>query len=217
MAQRRILSVDTAFDSTLRKIALARQRFYDRKISVTYEIRQLGEHNANRDNLLKLCKLKLDPNDDQSPNYFDALVVSSHGIEGVVQDNEDSPDGILFSENDSNEMIGTIAKDRMVYLFSCRTANSNLPQRLIDAGASMFVGFKDSPVWDSDEGMDFWLGIDLAFVECVIRNRRTTAFWRLREDFLERIEDDRPYAPPIYRMDLDRIRESLANMVVIEP
>ena len=49
MSQRRILSIDTSFDSSLRKFAKNREDFYDTKVSATYEIRQLGEHNANRE------------------------------------------------------------------------------------------------------------------------------------------------------------------------
>lgn len=213
MAERHILSVDTSYDEWLRFFTMARWSLYDDMAANAhrYEITRLGEARANRANLLDACVRRRDG--DPARPHFDALVVCSHGEAGRVADDTDSPDETLFSAED--DRLGDIAGGRAVYLFACKTADSDLPERLIDGGATLFVGFREEPRWISQEGADVWRQLDLVLVQYMVLGRGRPAFERKRDDILEEIEENRLPVARRYE-DMPLVRDLEHMMVAVD-
>ncbi len=76
MAIRRVLSVDTAYESDLRWFANARAGLYD-EIGGQIDVRQLGQIDANRDTLLRLCECRLNRG-DRARNVRSARFLTFH-------------------------------------------------------------------------------------------------------------------------------------------
>lgn len=188
MPDYRVLSIDTAYDRFLRLFANNRRRFYQSLDPEVFEIEQPPELLANRDNLLSLCTLLEDEDNPASNPYYQFLAVCSHGTEGVIKCRDAGLETVLFSQDDTEKEIRVIARSRRIYLFACRTANSDLPEMLVDYGALCVVGFSKSPRWGGAQGNQFWRDIDRRFLECFGREPIRAAFQTAKDELLARID-----------------------------
>ena len=145
-----LLSVDTASDESTAWVALSRGDLYARWAGI-FTVHRLSGGLARRDHLFSAVRQV----------RYRAITVSAHGAPGVVLDGSGQA---LFGEGDSREDLALLAAGREVYLCACRSLEGELGERLIDAGATLVVGFTEDPAWEHDEGRRAFARVDRALL-----------------------------------------------------
>lgn len=204
---RQLLSVDTGYDVDLGWFASERTGFYGGSVA------QLKQADANRPNFLEKCRQR-----NAARPLYDAIAICTHGGNGKVYDYRGDVYRELFSESDSDEDLRTVGEGRCVYVFACETANSTLPDRLIGFGATIFVGFADSPSWQSEVTRRHWRDLDHSFLDCLIADGDATALRTVQTSNMRRIgmliesglhQNELP--------DLKKMAKTIESMVIVGP
>lgn len=206
-----VLSVDTAYEPDLLLFARGRADMY-RELGGQFAVTVLGQTAAERARVLRAL-VRADASDEP----YRAIVVSSHGEPSRVLD-DDSPDGVLLSDQMDEADVGRWAKGpaggRMLYFCCCFTAKGPLFDMLVRLGAAGVVGFTAEPSWSSTEGQRIWRDLDLEIVRSILNMQGATAITRIREHYLDRIASVAASAGDRYRIDLDRMKGTLETMII---
>ena len=207
MPELRTLSVDTNYDASLSWFREARRDLYKDLVG-SHNIDPLSTISANKGQMFKrLFKA------EENGKPYSAVVISSHGQPGVVLDN-DSPDEILFSVDDDNELLRAF-NNKTIYLCCCKSALDGLPEKLVTLGANLVIGFTESPKWETTDGARMWKKFDLEMVECAIFGQGPAAFERERDQFLDRIYCKLQTPSASIRADFNSMQSVLSTMIIL--
>jgi hypothetical protein len=206
-----VLSIDTAYEPDLVLFARGRTDLY-RELGAQFAISTLGQTAADRSRVLRTLA-----RGDSAGAPYGAIVVSSHGEASRVLD-DDSPDGVLLSSDDSEADLATWARSTMggrtLYFCCCYTAKGPLFDRLAMLGAKAVIGFTGQPAWSSTEGQRIWRDLDLEIVRSILHGQGAAAIERVRDHFVDRIEKSIGSAANNYRNDLEKMKSTLETMVI---
>lgn len=205
-----VLSIDTAYEPDLMLFARGRADLY-REVGGQFAVTTLGQTAAERARVLRTL-VRADADEP-----IRAIVVSSHGEPSRVLD-DDSPDGVLLSDQMDDVDIGRWAKGpaggRLLYFCCCFTARGPLFDKLLKLGAAGVIGFTEEPAWSSTEGQRIWRDLDLEIVRTILNGQGHGAIERVRAHYLDRVACARASAGDRYAADLDRMKSTLETMVI---
>lgn len=206
-----VLSIDTAYEPDLVLFARGRTDLY-REIGAQFTVTTLGQTAADRARVQRTLARA-----DAAGKPYRAILVSSHGEESCVLD-DDSPDGILLSNAMDDAELGRWAKGpregRVIYFCCCYTARGPLVDRLMKLGAGAVIGFTDQPAWSSTEGQRMWRDLDLEIVRSILHGQDAPAITRVRDHFLDRIDRALASAAGNYKADLEKMKRTLETMII---
>ena len=206
-----VLSIDTAYEPDLVLFARGRTDLY-RELGAQFTITTLGQTAADRARVLRT-----QAGGASSGAPYRAIVVSTHGEASRVLD-DDSPDGTLlsddFAEAELKQWARSPAGGRVLYFCCCYTAQGPLFDRLLKLGASLVIGFTGQPSWSSTEGQRIWRDLDLEIVRSILNAQQLGAIERVRDHFLDRIENVLPSSGGNYRSDLEKMKKTLETMAI---
>ena len=172
---RQILSVDCGYDNSLVSFLDARRQFIeDNEQAGTppeppFDVDRLARQLCTTGRFLEYC----DRRDGSGRILYDAICVSSHGAPGMVFGWGGAPE-VLFSSDDDNDLLALIASGRSIYVCACETADSDLGDRLLSLGARLFVGFSQSPKWQTSDGARLWSRFDVDLFRDVALGRTSS-------------------------------------------
>ncbi len=164
---------------------------------------------ANRANMFKMLNRA-----NQSSRHCHAVVVSSHGKPGVVLDDSDSPDEILFSNNDTSDELALIGNNRSVYICACETGDSNLPELLVQNGCNIAIAYRLRPSWKNAETAMMWRDFDRDIVKALIYRQGADAVRITRDHYIKMIDDNIGYYDDYYAKDFKRMKETLQTICI---
>jgi hypothetical protein len=200
MADRPILSVDASGDESSTWFAMVRADLYG-KLTGKHRIDRLGGGIVDRSHLMRAVRSR----------PYRAIVISSHGSPGIVHD---AHNGVLLSEDDSRADLGALFKDRIAYLCCCRSMLGALPDKLLEAGACVAIGFEGEPSWEGDSGRRIWADFDREILLSILEQRGMSALLEAQSSFLARIEATFPAADETFQADLANMQAVLQTMVI---
>ena len=204
-----VLSVDTAYDESSAAFANSRKELYA-SLQGSTRVVSLSFADANRANLFRMLNRA-----NSSEVHCHALVVSSHGTPGTVLDDSDSPEGILFSQSDSDEELALIGKNRSVYICACESGSGDLVSRLVDNGSRLVVAYRDKPSWNSAETAMMWRDFDKDIVKCLIYRQGMDGVLMHRDQCIRVIDDNFEYYDDYGKEDLLAMKSVLQTMEVV--
>jgi hypothetical protein len=184
-----ILALDTAYDPHLRAIRDHRYGLYhaieeDKKLQLFRRLQlepQSGK--SMRDRMFETIRRK-----QGGKNPYRAILVSTHGEEGrLLNDKLARKEYDLLSLDHDTKDISDFASGHQIYLFACYACKGDLPNKLLDAEATMVVGFRENPNWLSQSGLDRWKDFDKEIVLCMTNGGDREALEAVRDRFIENV------------------------------
>ena len=205
---REILSVDTAYDHVLQSFQAYRSQYYGS--GQDFRVTPLTGQDCSRERFLAGCAAV----DDEGRPLYKGISISSHGLRGVVYGYEEA--GILLESIDDDGVLGLVALQRDIYICACKTADSDLPSRLIDLGANLFAGFTRSPSWQTTPGGQFWCDTDLAFHLALASGEGQPGMEQARLSRIDEARDNLSGTTSAeYSADMSNVLDVLETMVLI--